>query len=393
MNKSTPRKRVKKKVTTVTKQRRRAVNGQKLDVQFVPEKLTPAQRRFKKQLLTQEVRQCDLSKTRNIADLLDAFAGMSIQARNLGRCQQVLERMYADKKRPTVMLGLAGPLIAAGLRKVIRDMIEQRMVDVVVSTGAILYQDFYQSRGYQHWVGTPEADDAVLREHYIDRIYDTYVDEQAFWNTDLWIGRLADRFGGEVLSSRAFLEKMGEVARDDTDSILGTCYRRGVPVFSPALNDSSIGIGLTEHYHRCKQNDTEPLTISSIRDNYELTQIVVKSKATAAIYVAGGVPKNYINDSIVMSYIFDKDRSHSYAIQVTTDAPHWGGLSGSTLDEAKSWGKIDTRATSQMAFVEPSVSLPLLVGATLQKKLTQGRGRLVYQWDQDMLKRLSVQQR
>jgi deoxyhypusine synthase len=355
------------------------------------QKLSALQQRAKKQLLQQKIRQCDLAKTQTIADLVDAFGGMSIQARNLGGCLRVLEGMYADRKRPTVMLGLAGPLVAAGLRKVIADMIEYRMVDVIVSTGAILYQDFYQARGFEHWKGSPQADDAVLRDLYIDRIYDTYVDEEAFWKTDLWIGEFADAYAGRILSSRAFLVDLAAEAKNDKNSILAAAWRHGVPIFCPALNDSSIGIGLTDHYHRCKQKNVEPLTISSIRDNYEITQIVVKSKATAAIYIAGGVPKNYINDSIVMSSIFGKDRSHSHAIQLTTDVPHWGGLSGSTLEEAKSWGKIDTRATSQMAFVEPSVSLPLLAGAVLQKKLTQKRSRLRFDWQKDVLKKLTIE--
>ena len=350
--------------------------------------LTADQRRLKKKLLTKPVRQCDLSGVSNLTDLLEAYADMSIQARNLGGCFKVYEAMLADRNRPTIMLGLAGPLIAGGLRRVIRDMIEHRLVDVVVSTGAILYQDFFQVRGFNHWRGTADADDAVLREFFIDRIYDTYVDEEAFWKTDTWIGHFAEMLGPGRFSSRSFLQELSAHAAQDENSILGTAYRRGVPVFCPALNDSSIGIGLTEHYRRCRLNGIEPITIDSIRDNYELTQIVVKSKKTAAVYIAGGVPKNYINDSMVMAYIFGAERSHSYAIQLTTDAPHWGGLSGSTLDEAKSWGKINTKATSQMAFVEPTVSLPLLVGAILQKKLTDRRSRLRFKWEEDVLKKL-----
>ena len=157
-----------------------------------------------------------------------------------------------------------------------------------------------------------------------------------------------------------------------------------------ALNDSSIGIGLTEHYHRARKEGIEPFQISSIRDNYELTQIVVKSPATAAVYVSGGVPKNYINDSIVMSYIFGIDTGgHKYALQVTTDAPHWGGLGGSTLSEATSWGKVSKQARHEMAFVETSVSLPLIYGYALQKNAARGRKRLRYSWNGDMLEKIS----
>ena len=347
--------------------------------------LNARQRALKRKLLRLPVQQCDLEKVKTVADLVDAYAGMSVQARNLGQAAKVFEAMLTDKDRPTIMLGLAGPLIAGGLRKVIRDMIQYKLVDVVVSTGAILYQDFYQSRGFEHYRGTPEADDAVLRKHLIDRIYDTYVDDEAFWQLDLWIAKFGDTLPPGRYSSRSFLEELSSAVKSDANGILGTAYRFGVPVFCPALNDSSIGIGLTAHYHYCRKENREGVTIDSIRDNYELTQIVVASKKTAGFYVAGGVPKNYINDSIVMGYIFGVDVAHSYALQITTDSPHWGGLSGSTLGEAQSWGKVGLEATHQMAFVEPTVALPLLVASAMQNKTAKNRPRLKLQWNGDKL--------
>ncbi len=350
--------------------------------------MTDEQRRRKEELLTTSVKQVDLSRINSVAELVDAYAGASVQARNIGRCAEVVERMMTDPDRPTVLLGLAGPLIAAGLRKVIRDMIEHKVVDVVVSTGAILYQDFYQALGFKHWVGTPHADDRELRDLYIDRIYDTYVNEDNFWRLDCSIGRFADELPAGRYSTRQFLQALGETV-DDPNSILGTAARHGVPVFSPALNDSSIGIGLTEHYHRCVKEGREGVVIDSIRDNYELTQVVVQSPCTAAVYVAGGVPKNFINDSVVMAYIFGLDTGgHRYAIQVTTDSPHWGGLSGSTLSEATSWGKVSKKATHAMAFVEPSVSLPLVIGSVLEKGHSEKRPRLALEWDAPRLTKL-----
>ncbi len=343
----------------------------------------------KAEVLAKPIASIDLEKITSLSDLVDSFKNTSIQARNVGACADIFGRMLQDSERPTILLGLAGPLIAAGLRKVIRDMIEYNMVDVVVSTGAILYQDYYQARGGRHFRGTPDADDSELRDLYIDRIYDTYVDEEKFWSFDIEIGRFADQLHPGEYSTREFLHLLGSTITDN-DSILGTASKHGIPVFCPAINDSSIGIGLTEHYHRAKKQNKKGITISSIRDNYELTQIVVNSKRTAAFYVAGGVPKNYINDSVVMSYIFGKDTGgHKYAIQLTTDSPHWGGLSGSTLSEAKSWGKVNTEANTSMAFVEPSVSLPLVVGSALHKKLYQGRKRLQFQWDHDELTQIS----
>ena len=349
---------------------------------------TPERKRKKRGLLSEPVGQIDLGRAKNVAALLDQYAGASIQARNLGLAAQVFVRMLTDKERPTILLGLAGPLIAAGLRKVIRDLIHYNLVDVVVSTGAILYQDYYAARGGIHAAGSPEADDAELRDLLIDRIYDTYVDEEKFQEMDNAIARFADTLVPDHYSSREFIERLSGTIHDQ-NSILVTARKKGVPIFCPALNDSSIGIGLTEHYYVARKMGRQPVTIDSIRDNYELTQIVVKSKRTSAVYVAGGVPKNYINDSVVMGYIFGRETGgHKYAIQVTTDVPHWGGLSGSTLSEARSWGKVNKKANTAMAFVEPSVSLPLLTAYALQKKAYQNRSRLRFVWRGDVLEKL-----
>ncbi|MGH9466616.1 MAG: deoxyhypusine synthase family protein [Terriglobales bacterium] len=347
----------------------------------------PVDARAKAAHLATPIRPIDYDHITTVADLVTAMSGASIQARNLGRCAEVLDNLYADPDRPTVMLGLAGPLIAAGLRKVLRDLVAGGFIDVIVSTGAILYQDIYQARGFDHYVGDPNANDPELRELMIDRIYDTYVDEEKFMETDSWLGHVADELPPGNYSSRAYLDFVASKL-DDDNSIVRTAYRRGVPMFAPAINDSSIGIGLTHHYHRAVQAGRPKIAIDSIRDNYELTQIVVQSKKTAALYIAGGVPKNYINDSVVMAYIFGEEKGHSYALQLTADVPHWGGLSGSTLKEAMSWGKIRPLATTAMCFVEPSVSLPLLAGYALQKKLAAQRPPLQLTWKGDILQSL-----
>lgn len=343
----------------------------------------------KERILSDPVQAVEIKKSMTAGTLLDQMSGMSIQARNLGNCAKVLSRMIEDPDRPTILLGLAGPLIAAGLRNCIRDLIVLGYVDVVVSTGAILYQDIYQARGFKHYKGTPCADDTVLRDLYIDRIYDTYVDEEAFWRTDQWCGEVADRMPPGNYSSRQYLDYMGSQLTDE-NSIVYQCHKLGVPIFSPAINDSSIGIGLTEHRHRLKKTNTPGIAIDSIQDNYELTQIVVESKKTAAIYVAGGVPKNYINDSIVMGYIFGLQRGHSYAIQITTAVSLDGGLSGSTLGEAQSWGKIKKDAGFSMAWIEPSVSLPLLTAYLFEKHPAPVRPRLQLNWEGDILKGMEL---
>ncbi len=356
--------------------------------EFTRQKLNKNSAALKKKILSLPVESVRVKESSRIADLVGNFKNSSIQARNIYKCANVFRKMLQDKIQPTIYLGLAGPLIAAGLRDIIRNMIKLRMVDVVVSTGAIIYQDIYQARGFKHYIGNPDADDRILDKLYIDRIYDTYVDDEKFWDTDNWVGRVADTMKPGNYSSRELVGELGSRLSDE-DSIVRTAYKCGVPIFAPALNDSSIGIGLTGHYHRCKKNKLAGVHIDSIQDNYEITQIVVKSRKTAAIYIAGGVPKNYINDAVVMGYIFNRDTGgHSYAFQLTTDVPHWGGLSGSTLKEATSWGKINNDASYAMAFVEPSVSLPLIYSYAFQEKFYKSRKRKKFIWQKDILKTL-----
>jgi deoxyhypusine synthase len=343
----------------------------------------------KSDILTTPVNQIDMERIQTIEQLITAFQGSSIQSRNLGICTRVWERMMADEERPTIILGLSGALIAGGMRKVIRDMIKYGLVDAIASTGAVMYQDFYQAMGGQHYVGTPSADDKILHELKIDRIYDTYVDEDLFEKTDKYIGKMLEKkLKPGLYSSRQIMDFLGSITEDE-NSILYTARKYGVPIFSPALNDSSIGIGLTLYY---KNNLAKKrITLDSIKDNYEVLKIVALSNKTAAIYIGGGTPKNWVNDAVVMAnYTFDRDiDGHSYAIQVTTDSPHWGGLSGSTLEEAQSWGKVHTDATHRTVNIEATIALPLMVGYLLQKGVWKGRKRLKYDWSDDDLKSIS----
>jgi deoxyhypusine synthase len=335
------------------------------------------------ELLSVPVNQLDLSKARSIHDLVEAWSRTSIQSRSVAECAKVYENMITDSARPTIMLGLSGALIAGGLRKVIRDLVDAGFVDVIVSTGAIVYQDLYQAKGYKHYMGTPKADDEILHDLYIDRIYDAYVDEVGFVQTDDVVGEIASSLPPRKYSTREFMFKLGLHAKSDPNSIIGIAAKRGVPIFVPAIADSSLGIGLAGLYREAKKSKRKLMQLDTIQDNYEIAQIVLKSKKTGSIYIGGGVPKNYINDAAVM---LDYTPGHSYVFQITTDAPHWGGLTGSTLDEAKSWGKVSKKATRATAYVEATIGLPLVAGYVLQsEKLRRNRSRLIFNWDNDTL--------
>ncbi|PKK85614.1 MAG: deoxyhypusine synthase [Thermoplasmata archaeon HGW-Thermoplasmata-1] len=346
------------------------------------------------ELLSTPVRQIDFDSINTVSELVEAMKHSSIQSRNIGKCVSVYENMLENATRPTIIMGLSGALIAGGMRKIIRDMIERGIVDCLVSTGAIMYQDFYQALGHNHYRGHPEADNLLLREHFIDRIYDTYVDEGKFRETDSLIGTLTEELEPRGYSTREFLFFLGKKAAErDPNSILGTAYRHGVPIFVPALNDSSIGIGLTEYYARNKGKPK--MTIDPIRDNYELTQVKAKSGKTGVIYVGGGTPKNYINDVEVIAEVLGYGcEGHEYAFQITSATPHDGGLSGSTLDEAQSWGKLHREATKATVYVEATIGLPLIAGSVLQRMRDEGylagRKRVKFVWDGDEIEEVKL---
>ena len=331
----------------------------------------------RKDLLSKDsvVNQLELDPRMSVVDLVDNMATMSFQARNLGRAAKIYERMLTDPDRPTIYLSLTGALIAAGLRRVIRDMVYYGLVDVIVSTGAILYHDFYESLGGHHHRTDPRMDDVILQKLHIDRVYDTLVDEDRFYQTDLAAGQFASTLEPRGYSSREFMSLLSKTVHDE-GSILWAATERGTPLFVPAINDSSLGIGITKFYQEAGKRPH--MHIDSIQDNMDLIQTVLQSPATSSIYLGGGVPKNYVNDGVIMAQyaVHDDagcDFAHRYAIQLTMATEHDGGLSGSTLSEAKSWGKIQHEATTQMVLIELSIGLPLIVGYVMGKGLHRGR--------------------
>lgn len=342
----------------------------------------------RKELLKDPVKAIDFDRIKNVKDLVEAYKDSSVQSRALANCATVYENALTDPMRPTIILGLAGPLIAAGLRKVIVDMIKCGIVDVIVSTGAIPYQDFYQARGYHHYKCSPFIDDVKLRELFLDRIYDTLVDEKKFDETDRYIADIASKLEPKFYSSREFLEILASHAKDE-NSILHNARKYGVPIFVPALNDSSIGIALTEMYAKMRSEKKPCMRIDPIRDLYELTQIMIHSERTGVIYIGGGVPKNFIQQTEVVAYALGHDKGgHHYAVQITMDVPFWGGLSGCTFEEAQSWGKISKQATKSVAYVEASIGLSLMAGYILQKGIWKNRERLQFIWDNDELREI-----
>ena len=339
----------------------------------------------KSKILRKPVHHLNLQGVQNLFELVQAFQHTSFQSRNVYKCFEVFRKMLSDPEC-IVFLGLSGAMIPGGMRQVISDMIHMKLVDVVVSTGANIFHDLFESFGYRHYVGSGEGDDDALRRHRIVRVYDALMDDQEINRVIHLLSRVPKELNGNVVSSRRYLEVLGSQIKDER-SILRAAAQWGVPVFVPALSDSSIGIGLT-FLHMRKRASPNRLIIDQIRDSYEIAQLKKKASATGAIYVGGGVPKNYIQQlGPVNELLFQKESGHRYAFQITTDDPKWGGLSGCTFEEAKSWGKIEKESSYAAVYMDATVALPLLVGAMLQEgQIYRKRKRRHFVWEGDHLK-------
>jgi len=292
--------------------------------------------------------------------LLQRMERISFQGRNLATAHRVWQKMLDDDV--TIFLGIAGALSAGGLRMIIADLVERRFVDCVVSTGANLYHDLHETRGRRHYLGSPDADDAALAGEHIDRVYDTYADEDEFIDNDNWIAEFARGLDRRPYTSRELLYRLGGHLWEATGAhgILTAAYRANVPIFCPAIADSSIGMGLSQ----ARQKAPGAGYVDVIGDIVESANLVICRPRTASVVLGGGTPKNFINQACVQAEFYsDEVAGHRYALQIVTDVAHYGGASGSSLDEAKSWGKLATDADRVTVHADVTIALPLLASA------------------------------
>jgi len=304
----------------------------------------------------------------NPIPLIESFDKMAFQSRNLARASKIYDKMINDNDC-SIILCLAGSLFSAGLKKIVYDLIMNNMVDVIVSVGSIIVdQDFFEALGFRHYRGTPFVDDNILRQNNIDRIYDTYIDENELRSCDMTIKRIANSLSTRPYSSREFIIEMGKFLSEkgtDVESVVLAAYNKKVPIFVPAFSDCSAGFGLISH--QSERRDKPKVSIDSVKDFLELTRIKSVAKETGVIMVGGGVPKNFAQDVIVAVDILNQAAPmHKYAIQITVADERDGGLSGSTLKEAHSWGKVE-RNFEQMVFSEATIAFPLIAGYVYHK--------------------------
>jgi deoxyhypusine synthase len=323
-------------------------------------------------LMTTEVEHINI-KAFNAVPLVDAMAKTAFQARNLSRAAGIYCQMLEDKDC-AIILTLAGSLISAGMKQIIIDMLENNMIDAIVSTGAnIVDQDFFEALGFKHYQCDTRLDDNVLRDLSLDRIYDTLIDENELRICDNTIGQIANSLPHRPHSSREFIREMGqylETRSSKIPSIVHTAFKKDVPIFVPAFSDCSAGFGLVMHQVEFPESH---VTIDSVKDFRELTALKIKSKESGLFMLCGGVPKNFAQDTVVAAELLGAEAPmHKYAVQITVADERDGALSGSTLREASSWGKVST-TFEQMVYCEATIALPLIASYAYWKNAWKSR--------------------
>jgi len=328
----------------------------------------------KKTFLEKPVEHIDIT-TFDSRKIIESMSKMSFTSRDTATASNIFNEMLSEKNC-TVFLTLAGSTSAAGCMKIYSDMIKYNMVDVVVATGAsIIDMDFFEALGFKHYQGSQFQNDAQLRENYIDRIYDTYIDEEQLQVCDKTICEIANKLEPKPYTSREFIKEIGKYLKTNAkkkNSLIATAYENNVPIFCPAFTDSSAGFGLVMHQEK---NPEKCITLDSIREFRELTEIKIRSKSSGLFMIGGGVPKNFVQDTVVCAELLGKNVDmHKYAIQITVADTRDGACSSSTLKEASSWGKVDT-SKEQMVFAEATSVLPLIASDAYHRNLWKNRQR------------------
>lgn len=328
----------------------------------------------KKDYLKEVIKHIDI-KEHNVIKLVDSMEQMAFSARDLNRAAKIFEKMVADPDC-TVILTLAGSIFSAGLKKVVYDLVSNNMVDAIVSTGALMVdQDFFEALGFKHYIGSPFVDDNEMRELHIDRIYDTFIDEDELRICDETTEKIFNSLEPRPYSSRELLWHFGKYLDENggpkvDDSVIYAAYKKNVPIFVPAFSDCSAGFGIVMHQHN---NPEKHVSFDSGKDFYELTQVKLNSKETGIFMIGGGVPKNFTQDIVVAADILQENAPmHKYAVQITVADVRDGALSSSTLKEASSWGKVET-TFEQMVYAEATLAMPLIAGYAYHKGVWKNR--------------------
>ena len=297
----------------------------------------------------------------SVTELVQRMAGTSFQARNIALGVEIWSQMLEGER--TILMGLAGAMVPAGMRQIIVHLIENRLIDCLVSTGANLFHDLHESLGRHHWQGDSCTDDRELANSNVYRIYDTLVSAEEFDQTEKFVIDFSSSLEkNRAYTTREFFFLLGEalLRQGKEAGILTAAAKANLPIYCPAPADSVFGTALAAARVKGKSS----LLFDVIKDTVELIQVACSAPSTGVILIGGGTPKNYIQQVELCGDIFGKKlKGHQYAIQITTDSPQWGGLSGCTFEEARSWRKVTTDAATVTINSDATIALPIMVSA------------------------------
>jgi len=315
----------------------------------------------------------EIQKGDSAREILTRMTQTGFQGKNLGRCFTTWSEMIDNSN--LIFMGLAGAMVPAGMKNVISFLMKNRWIDCLVSTGANLFHDLHEAVGRKHYQGEAWWNDLELREKGLDRIYDVLAEEDEFRKTDEFIADFTESLSWDrPYTTCEYLHLLGKhlVAIDAGEGIVRTAYESGVPIYCPAIGDSSIGIAIAS---RMAVNSKQFLfdVIGDVLDTANL----VTGYTTGVVYIGGGTPKNFIQQTeVTASVLGHKTEGHTYAIQITQDAPYWGGLSGCTFEEAQSWGKIACGAKKLTLYADATIALPLVVSALAEERSDSPRKKI-----------------
>jgi deoxyhypusine synthase len=317
----------------------------------------------RKDFLREPVKHIKINGKLTVDQLIQQFKNSgSFGAGRLSVACDVYERMLRDEKC-TIFLALAGAVVPAGMRSLIADLIRKRLIDVVVSTGANMVHDAIEAFGGHHYKGHWLVDDHILYKYHIYRIYDVFVPEEDYTKLDYRLAEIYDEItaenNGRSLSSNEFAWELGK-RLNDSNSILRAAYEEKVPIFLPAVRDSEFGFAYWLHASRKASKNA--LTIDAFKDLPEIVGICRRSPRNGMMVIGGGVPRNTVQSAALAS-----KKGEDYAVVITMDRPEVGGLSGSTLEETVSWGKVKSSADKIMVIGDAMIIFPIIVASVLER--------------------------
>ncbi len=294
------------------------------------------------------VRSPEITKGISVAELIDQLSATAFNARRLAEAARICAEMMQECDH--VFLTLAGAMIPAGMRNIVAGMIAKRYVNTLVTTGANIVHELVEALGYGHTIGSANVDDVRLAEENVNRIYDVFVDNRAFEAVESFLSGILSELEGNF-GSYEFLREVGR--RLEAESFIRDAYEKDAAIVCPTLHDSIAGLHVSIYARRMR--------IDYVRDIKYLLDACFEAKRAGVIIIGGGVPKNFTLQAMLLADGFD------YAVQITTDAPHFGGLSGATLEEAKSWCKLKANAKTVTVYCDATIALPMIYAYILEK--------------------------